>query len=122
MKANLRTSQVHLSLGPITVDANLYPHDDVHIYCSRLGSFSQTGHLQIMYILLHILLIAAHLALLGVAKARKEHNIVFSIDDQQTVSFSCKVATMAFGTVGKKFHHCSLPHPVCRSTTVPLCT
>ncbi|KAJ6526394.1 hypothetical protein B0H19DRAFT_1084493 [Mycena capillaripes] len=61
---------------------------------TNYGSFSQTaqtGNLQIMCILLHILLVAAYLTLLGVAKARKEHHIVFSIDGQQTIYYSALV-------------------------------
>ncbi|KAJ7364540.1 hypothetical protein DFH08DRAFT_1016976 [Mycena albidolilacea] len=62
------------------------------------ASFSRTEHL-IMCIPLHILLVVAYLILLGFAVSKKEHNIIFPIGSQQTVSFVCKVATTAFGTI-----------------------
>ncbi|KAJ6481908.1 hypothetical protein C8R45DRAFT_1076052 [Mycena sanguinolenta] len=47
----------------------------------------------------HFLLVLIHITALVIARTRKEHSIIFSADDQQTVSFRCKVATTAFGTI-----------------------
>ncbi|KAF7330652.1 hypothetical protein MSAN_02450400 [Mycena sanguinolenta] len=52
-----------------------------------------------MCLVLHILLVVAYVAALVFAVARKEHSVIFSINKQQNVSFLCKVATTAFGTI-----------------------
>ncbi|KAJ7901395.1 hypothetical protein B0H13DRAFT_1883072 [Mycena leptocephala] len=54
---------------------------------------------QIMFMPLHILLVMIHLLLMGLGKARKEHNVIFSIEQQQNVSFWSTVVTQAFGTI-----------------------
>lgn len=66
------------------------------------------NNLRIVCMALHILLVIVHITLLGLAVARTEHNIIFSINLQQNVSFWCKVITTVFGTVRPVIHLC--PH------------
>ncbi|KAJ7080252.1 hypothetical protein C8R44DRAFT_862910 [Mycena epipterygia] len=61
-------------------------------------SSARGNNLHILCISLHILLVIVHITLLGLAVERKEHNIIFSINLQQKVSFWCKVVTTVFGT------------------------
>jgi hypothetical protein len=58
-----------------------------------------TKHLHLICLLFHILLVIIFLALAWVATSGKEHHVVFSIENQQTVSFWCKIVTTVFGTV-----------------------
>ncbi|KAJ6475437.1 hypothetical protein C8R45DRAFT_1159470 [Mycena sanguinolenta] len=57
-----------------------------------------TKPLHLICLLFHIFLVIISLALVWVATARIEHNVVFSIGNQQTVSFWCKTVATVFGT------------------------
>ncbi|KAJ7085072.1 hypothetical protein C8R44DRAFT_903058 [Mycena epipterygia] len=58
----------------------------------------RTSNLRRICITLHIVLLLVHMTLFGIMLARKEHNIVFSLNIQSMVSFWYKVIATAFGT------------------------
>jgi ABC-type sulfate transport system permease component len=61
--------------------------------------FTSTNYLQAVCLCLHILLVVMHLSLLAIHHTHREHDIIFSLDHQSTVSFWSTFITMAFGTV-----------------------
>ncbi|KAF8193156.1 hypothetical protein K438DRAFT_1829199 [Mycena galopus ATCC 62051] len=52
-----------------------------------------------MCISLHLLLVVLYIIVPVLGMARKDHNIIFSIKNQQAVSFWCKFGTTAFGMI-----------------------
>jgi hypothetical protein len=77
-----------------------------HISCIYMHTGSSTDslpsvhwHNRIVSILMHVLLIVAHVSLLVLGVAQKEHTVVFSTHHQHAVSFWYTVGAQAFGTV-----------------------
>ncbi|KAJ7762980.1 hypothetical protein B0H16DRAFT_1805793 [Mycena metata] len=62
----------------------------------RLKSSATLGLLSLV---LHLVLVALHLTLVGIWAASVEHRVVFSLDDQKTVSFFLTTIAQTFGTV-----------------------
>ncbi|KAJ6474834.1 hypothetical protein C8R45DRAFT_1010680 [Mycena sanguinolenta] len=100
-KTNLRRA------GLITLEQFTAEYDHRHTNWEHLRKHqdeaipaysSGTKHRSIC-ILLHILLVVAYVAALVFTVTRTEHNVIFSLDKQHKVSFLCKVATNAFGTI-----------------------
>ncbi|KAJ7331076.1 hypothetical protein DFH08DRAFT_940256 [Mycena albidolilacea] len=61
-------------------------------------------HSYILCILLHISLVVMSVVLVWLTMARKEHNITFSIDYQEIVSFWCRIVTTVFATRSAILH------------------
>ncbi|KAJ7924526.1 hypothetical protein B0H13DRAFT_1863927 [Mycena leptocephala] len=67
---------------------------------------------------------SVHLSLLGILLSQKEHNITFSLDDQNTVSFWIKFIATVFGTAGigssvaSLYKQLSLPASILATTSI----
>ncbi|KAJ7217259.1 hypothetical protein GGX14DRAFT_541785 [Mycena pura] len=107
-ESNLRTA----GLIPLQQYTNQPGHNDTGSKENELASrdLSSSSLLQIISasftaktstvcMLMHVLLVMIHIIALVFAVQRKEHSIMFSLDKQQAVSFICKFATTAFGTI-----------------------
>ncbi|KAJ7189508.1 hypothetical protein GGX14DRAFT_609220 [Mycena pura] len=66
-------------------------------YTNQPASF--TAKTSTVCMLMHGLLVMTHIIALVFAVQRKEHSVIFSLDKQQAVSLTCKIATTAFGTI-----------------------
>jgi hypothetical protein len=64
-----------------------------------LSAHCSASYSQVVCLTLHILLVLGHLALLGISVKKKEHDIVFPINRQSTISICTKILATSLGTV-----------------------
>ncbi|KAJ7763030.1 hypothetical protein B0H16DRAFT_505164 [Mycena metata] len=103
------------SIPPNTRDADLVPMEDGNSADTLLDSattllrasreapprrrLKSSTTLGLLSLVLHSALVALHLTLIGIWGASLEHRLVFSLDNQKTVSFLITAISQTFGTI-----------------------
>ncbi|KAJ7144492.1 hypothetical protein C8R44DRAFT_973968 [Mycena epipterygia] len=66
---------------------------------SKKSALKSSGLLRLVSLILHLALVAIHLALIYIWAKELEHNLVFSLDHQKIVSLLITAITQTFGTI-----------------------